>query len=157
QALRDGIWNDLTAPALAGAIAAVMYEPRSDEPSPIPRFTGTMAPMGEALRETSACAREIIALEADFDLEVTTPLDMGLVLPIFHWASGLGLDIVLADTDLAAGDFVRWARQVLDLLDQVALVAPTPRLRRTARERSEEHTSELQSRFDLVCRLLLEK
>src|SRR5207249_7820596 len=26
-----------------------------------------------------------------------------------------------------------------------------------AEERSEEHTSELQSRFDLVCRLLLEK
>ena len=26
-----------------------------------------------------------------------------------------------------------------------------------ARQRSEEHTSELQSRFDLVCRLLLEK
>src|SRR5438067_11227965 len=31
-------------------------------------------------------------------------------------------------------------------------------LRRAVRlERSEEHTSELQSRFDLVCRLLLEK
>src|SRR5699024_12122633 len=30
---------------------------------------------------------------------------------------------------------------------------PTP----PARRRSEEHTSELQSRFDLVCRLLLEK
>src|SRR5207249_11479900 len=29
--------------------------------------------------------------------------------------------------------------------------------RRTGRLRSEEHTSELQSRFDLVCRLLLEK
>src|SRR5207249_8425696 len=28
---------------------------------------------------------------------------------------------------------------------------------RRARSRSEEHTSELQSRFDLVCRLLLEK
>src|SRR5207249_11321487 len=27
----------------------------------------------------------------------------------------------------------------------------------TFRDRSEEHTSELQSRFDLVCRLLLEK
>src|SRR5437868_10671978 len=27
----------------------------------------------------------------------------------------------------------------------------------TAADRSEEHTSELQSRFDLVCRLLLEK
>src|SRR5699024_12178516 len=29
--------------------------------------------------------------------------------------------------------------------------------RETGAERSEEHTSELQSRFDLVCRLLLEK
>src|SRR6266704_7126761 len=28
---------------------------------------------------------------------------------------------------------------------------------RCARRRSEDHTSELQSRFDLVCRLLLEK
>src|SRR5699024_12000505 len=28
---------------------------------------------------------------------------------------------------------------------------------KTTTERSEEHTSELQSRFDLVCRLLLEK
>src|SRR5437868_10007602 len=31
------------------------------------------------------------------------------------------------------------------------------RRRRFERTRSEEHTSELQSRFDLVCRLLLEK
>src|SRR5437868_11920772 len=31
------------------------------------------------------------------------------------------------------------------------------RLRSSGETRSEEHTSELQSRFDLVCRLLLEK
>src|SRR5699024_11781073 len=31
------------------------------------------------------------------------------------------------------------------------------RLRREQKDRSEEHTSELQSRFDLVCRLLREK
>src|SRR5207249_9702480 len=34
---------------------------------------------------------------------------------------------------------------------------PCPRRRRIRARRSEEHTSELQSRFDLVCRLLLEK
>src|SRR5207249_9226736 len=33
----------------------------------------------------------------------------------------------------------------------------SPRGALTATTRSEEHTSELQSRFDLVCRLLLEK
>src|SRR2546422_3323032 len=32
-----------------------------------------------------------------------------------------------------------------------------PSVRKAARERSEEHTSELQSRLHLVCRLLLEK
>src|SRR5699024_12360163 len=40
------------------------------------------------------------------------------------------------------------------LLRDAALVVP---LRRSEPGRSEEHTSELQSRFDLVCRLLLEK
>src|SRR5437868_5179505 len=35
--------------------------------------------------------------------------------------------------------------------------APRPVAPDQAGERSEEHTSELQSRFDLVCRLLLEK
>src|SRR5207249_10388316 len=34
---------------------------------------------------------------------------------------------------------------------------PDVAARRRAEHRSEEHTSELQSRFDLVCRLLLEK
>src|SRR5699024_11981135 len=34
---------------------------------------------------------------------------------------------------------------------------PVRKLTKDAKSRSEEHTSELQSRFDLVCRLLLEK
>src|SRR5699024_11291348 len=40
------------------------------------------------------------------------------------------------------------------------LTRPMPKSKnslRQGRRRSEEHTSELQSRFDLVCRLLLEK
>src|SRR5690625_7002224 len=45
--------------------------------------------------------------------------------------------------------------------DMLAIAAPTPAfieaLRWLPRTRSEEHTSELQSRGHLVCRLLLEK
>src|SRR5438067_6246393 len=41
--------------------------------------------------------------------------------------------------------------------DRGRRAAATTRLPRRAVDRSEEHTSELQSRFDLVCRLLLEK
>src|SRR5699024_11893536 len=43
---------------------------------------------------------------------------------------------------------------VSDVIDVSTL---SPACRRYSAPRSEEHTSELQSRFDLVCRLLLEK
>ena len=39
------------------------------------------------------------------------------------WARGAGLGAVLDDTDLAAGDFVRLTKQVVDLLDQISIVA----------------------------------
>src|SRR5438067_7685971 len=42
---------------------------------------------------------------------------------------------------------------VVEALAQI----PLEGLREAGGQRSEEHTSELQSRFDLVCRLLLEK
>src|SRR5437868_9578600 len=45
-------------------------------------------------------------------------------------------------------------RSPRDRPDQFAVA---PRCRAPRPRRSEEHTSELQSRFDLVCRLLLEK
>src|SRR5699024_12220010 len=41
----------------------------------------------------------------------------------------------------------------IDIAKRIELVIPTNQYN----HRSEEHTSELQSRFDLVCRLLLEK
>src|SRR5689334_23748527 len=49
---------------------------------------------------------------------------------------------------------------VLSKLDHRVRLSPGPRVRkaeRLHRSRSEEHTSELQSQFHLVCRLLLEK
>src|SRR2546421_2089281 len=51
----------------------------------------------------------------------------------------------------SAADWRRKNRVDVDINRSVAV------RRRPARPRSEEHTSELQSRSDLVCRLLLEK
>ena len=44
-----------------------------------------------------------------------------------------------------------------ELPDFLVLEASPDTVREAARVRSEEHTSELQSHHDLVCRLLLEK
>ena len=42
---------------------------------------------------------------------------------MYRWASGTRLDAVLHEADMAAGDFVRWTKQTIDLLDQLSLVA----------------------------------
>ena len=66
--------------------------------------------------------------------------DPGFVAAIHRWATTGDLSASLAASDasgngspLSAGDFVRWCRQVLDLLDQVRNAAPTPALRTTAK------------------------
>jgi hypothetical protein len=49
------------------------------------------------------------------------------------WASGGGLDDVLADEEFTPGDFVRTAKQLIDLLRQLAKLAPTETTGRAAR------------------------
>src|SRR2546422_5809230 len=58
-----------------------------------------------------------------------------------------------ASTRRRAGACVRLPRKIIVAGSRTATVA----LAASARRRSEEHTSELQSRLHLVCRLLLEK
>src|SRR5699024_11695112 len=58
------------------------------------------------------------------------------------------------NTDVAATVVWKLANNYADM-NHVYLTSPIFQGKKTYR--SEEHTSELQSRFDLVCRLLLEK
>src|SRR5260370_29840315 len=58
----------------------------------------------------------------------------------------------VAGLDAGADDYITKPFSTQELLARIRAV-----LRRRAPERSEEHTSELQSHLNLVCRLLLEK
>ncbi len=59
-------------------------------------------------------------LERDNKLEFLREPDLGFAWAAYRWAEGDDLDECWATTDLAAGDFVRWMKQLLDLADQVA-------------------------------------
>ncbi|MDN6301248.1 MAG: RNA helicase, partial [Micrococcaceae bacterium] len=65
---------------------------------------------------------ELTDLEEANRLPETGEPDSGLVWPMYLWARGKDLKDCLRGTDLAAGDFVRWAKQVIDTLDQLAKV-----------------------------------
>src|SRR5690606_39472243 len=67
---------------------------------------------------------------------------------------GLQQRIALTQHPVVVGEHTR---QAGGALHQKLIGEPAPRRRIAAPVRSEEHTSELQSRENLVCRLLLEK
>ncbi|CAM3272110.1 RNA helicase [Occultella aeris] len=135
ECLRSGSWADLDAAGLAAVVSTVLFSSRSDDERPAPRMPGgTNGSLARAVEATVLISQELELLEREHDLQPAEPVDLGLVRSIHQWAIGSSLEDVLDGTDLAAGDFVRWAKQVIDLLDQLTLAAPTPALRSTARK-----------------------
>jgi ATP-dependent RNA helicase HelY len=60
-------------------------------------------------------------------------------VPLAHaWTLGLDLSEVLEHEGFSGGDFVRQVRQLVDLLGQIAVVAPTRATRAAAREAIEQ-------------------
>ena len=135
ECLRAGLWDGLSPSDLAAALSILVFESRrADDASP-PRLP--KGPVREVLRDMVTLWGELDRLEKDHRLEFLREPDLGFAWAAQAWASGAGLDEVLTVTDLAAGDFVRWMKQLLDLAGQVADAAGAgpggPALRETAR------------------------
>ena len=120
ESLREGVWNKLDAPNLAAVAAALVYEARRDEEWE-PRLP--KGNFGEVIERTQGIWADLEELAHHHKLGKTPPLDLSLALPIHRWASGARLDTVLDAADLLAGDFIRWAKMIIDLLDQIAQTA----------------------------------
>jgi len=135
ECLRRGAWAGLSAAELAGVCSAMVYEARRDEPA-APRLPN--GPIRTALQDTLRLWGEVSELEATHDLPLSREPDLGFVWASYRWAKGDSLDRVLSSmsddgTGLPAGDFVRWMRQLLDLLEQLSRAdAIDPGIRATA-------------------------
>ncbi|MGZ4648953.1 MAG: DEAD/DEAH box helicase [Kineosporiaceae bacterium] len=121
ECLREGVWAGLDGPGLAACASAVVYESRRDDAGVSPRLPAGVA--RRALDETVLIWSALEDAEHAHSLEVTPEPDLGLAWAVHRWASGARLETVLSEADLAAGDFVRWSKQVVDLLGQIELVA----------------------------------
>ncbi len=89
---------------------------------------------GVAIDAMTRLWSELDTLEREHHLDFLRRPDPGFAWTAFRWAEGDDLDDVLVATDLTAGDFVRWMKQLLDLCGQVADAAGPGPLRTTARE-----------------------
>jgi ATP-dependent RNA helicase HelY len=122
ECLRRNVWKDLDAPGLAAMACALVFEPRREEglaaDRNLPR--GAFRP---ALEKTITLWSRLEDLEQENRLPGSEPPSTAISLAMWMWARGSGLDAVLSEADMAAGDFVRWTKQTIDLLDQLSLVA----------------------------------
>ncbi len=119
-ALRDGAFGDLDAPELAAFASTVVYEAKRDDGGIRPRMPSvSLETSVEAVVRLWSVLEDA---EESHRLPLTGEPELGLVWPMYKWAKGRSLQDALKGTELAAGDFVRWTKQVIDLLDQLAQV-----------------------------------
>ena len=122
ECLRRDVWRNLEAADLAAACSCLLFESRSNDDDEAPRL-----PKGEFREALSAMAdvwSELHGIEERHGLAVTRNLDPGFAWAIHRWATGTSLQVIMMTTDFTAGDFVRWVRQIIDLLGQVAQAVP---------------------------------
>jgi ATP-dependent RNA helicase HelY len=121
EALAEGVLDGLSPAETAAVVSSLVYESRER----IPRTTVELptAAAEDRYRHLQRIWRRVRRSEDAHHVELSRELDPGFATPIFHWAEGKHLDGVLAETGMAPGDFVRNAKQLLDLLRQIADVA----------------------------------
>ena len=115
EALHAGAFDGLSPPEVAAFASAFIYEPRRDE-SPSRWPTPELEDAWQVVHELTS---ELATDEDTFGLAETRMPESGFGTLAYHWAKGTELIDLLGDDDMAAGDFVRNARQVLDLLRQI--------------------------------------
>ena len=132
ECLRHGVWKALDAASLAACVSALIHEPRSAEADPSPRMP--TEEVATAIEQMYRLWSELEDGERDAALPATGAPDGGMAWMVHRWASGQRLDAVLRGQDMAAGDFVRRCKQIVDLLGQLADAAPEEPLRKTAKK-----------------------
>jgi ATP-dependent RNA helicase HelY len=136
ECLRANVWRGLNPAELAAVVSALVYEARRDAED---RMAVPQGGVATAVAGMLRLWSELETAEQLRGLRLTREPDLGFVWPVFRWARGEPLAKVLAsaqgmDGEMPAGDFVRWTRQVVDLLDQISVAAgDDEQLRTTAR------------------------
>jgi ATP-dependent RNA helicase HelY len=120
EALARGVFDGLSGSELAALASAVVYESRERIPR---RADIPTQRLRDRYRSLSQVWSEVRRAEDAHQVELCRELDPGFAPTVFAWAEGKPLEDVLETSGLAAGDFVRNCKQLLDLLRQIEDVA----------------------------------
>lgn len=121
QAIRSGALDLLPPAGLAAVLCGLVYEARRGAGGEPLRYPGgSQGPIAQAIDELEELSGRIGALCEDMGLEEPPRLDFGITDIMYDWADGEGLADVLRGRELTGGDFVRNAKRLADMLQQIA-------------------------------------
>jgi ATP-dependent RNA helicase HelY len=129
ECLRRSTWAGLSPPELAACVSALTFESRRPDGASPPRLPGGQ--VRAVLADMVRLWGELDGVERDHSLSFLREPDLGFAWNAHAWARGQDLERVLGE--LTPGDFVRAVKQLIDLLDQIAVAAGSDPLARTAR------------------------
>ncbi len=135
ECLRQGLLDDLDAPTMAGMASVFVYEHRSSETPPAPWFPSALA--RRRWVHIAALSEDLREIEHEDGLVMHRAPDATFLAIAFAWAAGEGFAEVVDAEDLSGGDFVRTMKQLIDLLRQIALIAPLAATRQSAEQASQ--------------------
>jgi ATP-dependent RNA helicase HelY len=122
EAVVAGLLDDTRPEVAAGLVSVFVYEHRSPEPAPPAWFPDRG--VEQRFRSIADLSNVIRAAEAMADIAPHRPPDASFFAVAHAWAAGEDLATILEDEEVSGGDFVRTMRQLIDLLQQLALAAP---------------------------------
>jgi ATP-dependent RNA helicase HelY len=135
EAVGEGLLDGLRAPELAAVVSCFTYERRgADGQHPTPPAHWPTKTVAQRARAIERIARDLNANEDDAGLPETRLPDPGFTPYVYDWAAGDALADVLDENEMTGGDFVRHVKQCIDLLRQIAEVAPDDTTRSRARD-----------------------
>ncbi|MET0662004.1 MAG: DEAD/DEAH box helicase [Ilumatobacteraceae bacterium] len=130
EIVRAGLLDGLGSADLAALVSVVVYEHRSPEPAGAPWFSSP--DVRDRWRRIAAISEELQAQERAVGLAEHRAPDATFAGVAHAWVAGEGFAEVVGDEELTGGDFVRTVKQLIDLLRQLSLIAPSPDTRRAA-------------------------
>lgn len=130
ECLARGWLRGLDPDELAAIVSMFVYESRGrDEPESAPTQS-----LSRYTRRILDLHRSLQAEEDKEGLELLAQPDTGFMGQIYEWAGGVSLEQVLDERETSPGDFVRSAKHVVDLLQQLRQIVTEAELHSTLTE-----------------------
>ena len=119
ETIQSGLLDRLSDIEIAAVLSVFLFESRKPEAPKIPNTQ-----VQDALKEVVSIWSRLHNLESEYDVKTQKEPDFGFCWMAFRWGGGHGLNSVLRNSELSVGDFVRAVKQLIDLLNQVAVAKP---------------------------------